>query len=206
MRAWIYDRAFKPMTTKWYRSVLEDLAPGTRVLDVGIGTGGAIVSNADLVNGLDLHIDGVDIDPDYVKSATKALAKAGLSERVSVALESIYDHQGGPYDAVYFAASFMLMPDPQGALRHVMSLLKPTGRIYFTQTFQEKRSPVLEKVKPMLVKVTTIDFGQVTYEADFLRVVDEAGMEVIDNHTLHRRGSQTFRRVVGRPKAAAVSG
>ncbi len=190
------------MTMKWYRSVLEDLAPGTRVLDVGIGTGGAIVGNADLVKGLDLRIDGVDIDPDYVKSATKALAKAGLSSHVSVALESIYDHRGGPYDAVYFAASFMLMPDPQGALRHVMTLLTPTGRVYFTQTFQEKRSPVLEKVKPMLVRVTTIDFGRVTYEADFLRVVAEAGMEVIDNHTLHRRGSQSFRRVVGRPKPA----
>lgn len=203
MRAWIYDRAFMPLTTSWYRSVLERLEPATKLLDIGIGTGGALVANADLVKSRDLTVHGVDIDAAYVEQAKKAVAEAGLSDRVSVALESIYEHQGGPYDAAYFGASFMLMPDPQGALRHVMSLLTPEGRIYFTQTFQERRSRLVEKAKPLLVKVTTIDFGQVTYEADFLRVVGDAGMEVLENETLHRRRSQSYRRVVGRPRVSA---
>lgn len=201
MRAWIYDRAFMPLTTSWYRNVLERVAPGAKLLDVGIGTGGALVANADLVKSRDLRVHGVDIDADYVAQANRAVEQAGLSDRVTVALESIYEHAGGPYDAVYFGASFMLMPDPQGALRHVMSLLRPGGRIYFTQTFQERRSKLVEKAKPLLVKITTIDFGKVTYEADFLRVVDEAGMEVLENETLRRRRSQSYRRVVGQPRA-----
>jgi hypothetical protein len=94
----------------------------------------------------------------------------------------------------------MLMPDPQGALRHVMSRLKPGGRVWFTQTFQEKRSALVETMKPLLVKLTTIDFGQVTYEEDFLRVADEAGMEVLENDVLKRVWNQSYRRVVGRPR------
>jgi tRNA A58 N-methylase Trm61 len=204
MRAWIYDHAFLPLTIKWYRSVLEQLPAGCRLLDIGIGTGGALVANKDLLEGKDLHVYGVDIDADYVKQADAAIRAAGLADRVTVALESIYDHKGGPYDAAYFGASFMLMPDPQGALRHVMSLLRPGGRVYFTQTFQEKRSKIVETMKPLLVKLTTIDFGKVTYEADFLKVVDEAGMEVLSNDTLDKGRMQSFRRVIGRPRSVAI--
>ncbi len=32
-------------------------------------------------------------------------------------LESVYDHAGGPYDAAYFSASLMLLPDPAAAVR-----------------------------------------------------------------------------------------
>jgi tRNA A58 N-methylase Trm61 len=202
MRAWIYNQAFAPLTVRWYRSVLEQLEPNTRMLDIGIGTARSLVANADLVCAKDIHVHGVDIDGDYVKVARKALAKAGLADRVTIDLESIYDHKAGPYDAAYFAASFMLMPDPPRALRHVSGLLKPGGRIYFTQTFQEKRSPLMEKLKPFLVHLTTIDFGHVTYEQEFLDVVQNGGLSVVENAILRQRGTQTFRLVVAEAKAA----
>lgn len=203
MRAWIYDHAFKPLTVRWYRSVLDQLAPATHLLDVGIGTAGALVANADLVRKNQLRIHGVDIDPEYLKQATKTLAKHGLDDQVKVTLESVYDHRGGPYDAAYFGASFMLMPDPSAALRHVSELLRPGGRVYFTQAFQEKRSPMLEKVKPFLLHVTTIDFGKVTYEHEFLEVVERGGLVVCENSILRTQGTQTHRRVVAERRAAA---
>ncbi len=203
MRAWIYNHAFAPLTVRWYRSVLEQVQPGSGLLDIGVGTGRSLVANGDLVRSKNLRVHGVDIDPDYVKQARKAVTESGLSEAVTIDLQSIYDHQGGPYDAAYFGASFMLMPDPSRALRHVSTLLKPGGRVYFTQTFQETRSPLMEKLKPFLVHLTTIDFGHVTYEADFLNVVDDGGLSVIENAILRKRGAQTFRLVVAEPRAAA---
>lgn len=198
MRAWLYDRAFKPFTVRWYRSVLESQEPGSKLLDIGVATAGSIVSNASVVMGRDLFVHGIDIDPDYVQRARSALAKAGLAQRVTVELQSIYDHKGGPYDAAYFGASFMLMPDPGAALRHVQTLLRPGGRVYFTQTFEEKPNALLEKVKPLLVKVTTIDFGRVTYEQDFLDIIHTAGIRVVENTTLGGLGrARSYRRVVG---------
>ena len=199
MRAWIYDRAILGLTTQWYAEVLNRLPEGSHLLDVGIGTGGALAANEALVHTNKLRVTGVDIDPDYVKKASERMRKAGLADAVDVRLQSIYDHQGGPYDAVYFSASFMLMPDPAEALRHVCTLLQNGGRIYFTQTFQDKPSPILEKVKPMLKKATTIDFGEVTYEEDFRRVVSDGGVELVALNVMDRKGPRSYRLAVGTP-------
>ncbi|BCX82180.1 2-polyprenyl-6-hydroxyphenyl methylase/3-demethylubiquinone-9 3-methyltransferase [Methylomarinovum caldicuralii] len=203
LRGLIYDHTFAKLTIDWYRAVLERLPAGAVVLDVGIGTGGAVAANAALIRRKALQILGIDIDPDYVTRCRQALERAGLSEQVEVRLESVYDHQGGPYDAVYFSGSFMLLPDPVTALAHVLSLLKPEGRVYFTQTFHERRSPLAEKIKPMLHKVTTIHFGQVTYWDDFRRVAEAAGAEVVDNVVLGRMRNATFRLIEVKPRGSA---
>ena len=197
MRALIYDLTFRRLTTEWYRAVLSRLAPGARLLDVGIGTGGALVGNAELVRERKLHITGVDIDPSYVKRARKRVEKAGLNQQVTVMLESIYDHSGSAYDAAYFSASFMLLPDPVAALQQVSTLLSPGGRLFFTQTFENQRSVLVEKTKPLLKAVTTIDFGQVTYLEDFQRTLSEGGVGITDAIDLKVGRSRTFRLIEG---------
>ena len=202
LRGLIYDHTFAKLTINWYRAVLERLPEGAEVLDVGIGTGGAVIANADLIRGKKLKILGLDIDPDYLKRCRQALARAGLSDHVEVRLESVYDHQGGPYDAIYFSGSFMLLPDPVGALRHVLAQLKPGGRIYFTQTFHDQRSPLAEKIKPMLHRVTTIHFGQVTYLEDFCEVLRQAGAEVVDRVLLRKLRNTSFLLIEAAPAAS----
>jgi ubiquinone/menaquinone biosynthesis C-methylase UbiE len=184
MRAWIYDRTFVRLTVGWYREVLQRLPRGARLLDVGIGTGGALVRNADLVKDRKLHIVGVDIDNAYLRRCRKRVAEAGLVRNVVPMLQSVYDHRGGPYDAIYFSASFMLLPDPVGALRHAAQMLAPGGRVYFTQTIHGKRAPVMEKVKPMLHRLTTIHFGRVTYEHELVDLVRRAGLQLHEWHDL----------------------
>lgn len=204
LRAWIYDRALRPLTKGWYGEVFARLEPGARLLDVGIGTGGSLCANANAVRERDLHIVGVDIDPDYVRQARRHVQRAGLSDRVTVHLESIYDFDQVGFDAAYFSASFMLMPDPEGALKHVLGLLEPHGVVFFTQTFQERRSLLAEKVKPMLRSLTTVDFGDVTYEEDFLEMVEGVGLKVTTNETLGRRSNMCFRLVAGEYEGSAA--
>ncbi|MBN2702561.1 MAG: class I SAM-dependent methyltransferase [Methylohalobius sp. ZOD2] len=200
LRGMIYDHTFAKLTIDWYRAVLERLPDHAEVLDVGIGTGGAVIASADLILRKDLKILGLDIDADYLERCNKALLRAGLSEHVQVQLESIYDHQGGPYDAVYFSGSFMLLPDPVGALAHVLQQLRPDGRVFFTQTFQERRSRLVEKIKPMLHRITTIHFGQVTYWEDFEKVLTQAGAEVVEMVVLKQLRNASFRLVEAAPK------
>lgn len=200
MRAAIYDTALIPLTAGWYKHVLDHLEPGSHLLDVGIGTGGALCKNAETLLAKDLRVTGVDIDAAYVDKATKRVARQGLDKRVTVRLESIYEHAGGPYDAAYFSASFMLMPDPAAALRHVLGLLVPGGRVFFTQTFQDRPSPFMEKAKPLLKKLTTIDFGQVTYEDDFRRTVEEGGLALQSLEVIGTQGPRSFRLAIGTAK------
>lgn len=201
MRAWIYDNTFRKVTDSWYRHVLDRLEPGSLLLDVGIGTAGALSRSAARVQEKDIRVVGVDIDADYLRRARRNVDRAGLSDRVRLHQISIFDFQERGFDAAYFSASFMLMPDPPGVLRHITSLLAPGGRVFFTQTFEERRSPLVEKVKPLLHRVTTIHFGQVTYEADFLATIAECGHEVVEHTVLSSNRVRSARLVVTRPQA-----
>lgn len=178
LRGLIYDAFFQPLTSRWYREVLERLPDGATLLDVGIGTGGALADNAHLVRQKRLRITGIDIDPDYIERAHKNVRNAGLADHVEMRLESVYDHNHREYDAVYFSASFMMLPEQKRALQHVSRMLKPGGRVFFTQTFSERRSRLLEKTKPLLKKLTTIEFGRVTYEQDFVHTLQEGGLQL----------------------------
>ena len=197
IRSWIYDRALLPLTTGWYKAVIDRLEPGSRLLDVGIGTAGALVGNAALVKERDLHVTGVDIDADYIRQAQIHVAEAGLQDSVRAELKSIYDFDEKGYDAAYFSASFMLMPDPPAVLRYISGLLASGGRVYFTQTFQDRRSGLMEKAKPLLGKVTTIEFGRVTYEEDFRAAIAAGGLELLELVTMDTSGARSYRLAVG---------
>ncbi len=197
-RGWLYDRLVAGMTSVWYREVLTRLPRGTRLLDVGIGTGGALVRCADVVRERELSIVGIDVDPDYLTRCERAVRRAGLGG-VRPRLESVYDHRDGPYDAAYFSASLMLLPDPAAALRRVGGLLRPGGALYATQTFQRRRSRLAEQGKPLIRYVTTIEFGRVTYEDDFRACLADADVELAELHTMAATRRFAHQLAVARP-------
>jgi len=196
LRGWVYDRLISGMTTDWYREVLSRIPDGSRVLDVGIGTGAALAHSAATVVEKDLEVVGLDIDADYLGRCRKEVAKAGLAGRVTPLLASVYDHDDGPYDAVYFSASLMLLPDPVAAIAHVSRLLAPGGRLFATQTFHHKRSRLIEWGKPLLQHVTTIEFGRVTYEDEFRQAFSAAGAEIVELSVLDESRLHSYRLAV----------
>ena len=113
----IYDLIIIHMTETWYRCVLELVPEGSRILDVGIGTGTALLRNKELILSKRLTIVGVDYNLTYVKQAQKNIAIAGLQASVSVIHASIYDSDilsrtKCPFDVAYFSGSFSLLPQP----------------------------------------------------------------------------------------------
>jgi SAM-dependent methyltransferase len=202
IRGFIYDTLILRLTSRWYAEVLGRVPEGAALLDVGIGTAGALLANAGLAERKRLRVTGIDIDADYVARARQRLAASPLAGRAEARLESVYDHQGGPYDAVYFSGSFMLLPQPEQALRHSRALLKPGGRIFFTLTIQTKPSRWMEILKPMLKRITSIDFGRVTYEDDFRAQLHAAGLELEEFTPLDRHGSRaSYLAVAGEARA-----
>jgi hypothetical protein len=60
-----------------------------------------------------------------------------------------------------------------------------------------------KQLQPLLYYVTTIDFGQVTYEADIKNIVNEAGMAMLEYRALTdsvQSMFQTARMIVIKPK------
>jgi ubiquinone/menaquinone biosynthesis C-methylase UbiE len=186
-----YDFVIVRMTAIWYAAVIDRLESGQRVFDVGIGTATALVRNKEKLLQKKASFVGIDYEAPYVRKAEQNLAAEGLLRKpdggggpVCVFEKSIYDEDlgafcgkeagGSTFDAAYFSGSLTVMPDPVGALRAVAPLLKPGGAVYITQTFQKRYVPLLATVKPVLYYVTTIDFGQLTYEEDIQAIVKAA--------------------------------
>jgi len=85
------------------------------------------------------------------------------------------------FDCAYFSGSLTLMPDPPAALKCAAAMLVDGGLIYVTQTFQNRPSPIMERVKPLLRRFTSVDFGRVTYYKEVAEIARKAGMTIVED-------------------------
>lgn len=86
------------------------------------------------------------------------------------------------YDIVIFSSSFMIMPDRIRALKIAKDRLCKGGSIFFLLTlepYKNYKTAIFEKVKPYLKYITTIDFGNITYEKDFELMLRDEGLRII---------------------------
>ena len=92
-------------------------------------------------------------------------------------------------------------PAPIGIRRrHRRRRTGRAGLIYITQTFEDMQNKLLELAKPLFKFVTTIDFGSVTYEPEFLATLTKAKMQVKECVVMERRSSRSFRLYVVAPQ------
>ncbi|KAL3821965.1 hypothetical protein ACHAXA_004453 [Cyclostephanos tholiformis] len=198
----VYDTVILRLTEKWYRAVLQKLDDGSILLDVGVGTGGALLRCVDLIESKNLKVIGIDIDAAYVEAGNASIRGAHLSDRITIDKVDVYEgkqkildlamnlgatvNSNGQFvDAVYFSGSFSLLPDPVKALQLVSSFVKGNGaRVYITQTYQRKTPFFLPYVKPLLKYATTIDFGKLVKEEDVLQTFKESGLEILEHDVI----------------------
>ncbi len=206
-KSYVYNIMILSMTEKWYRAVLDRMPNGSVILDVGIGTGGALLRCTDLLIKKDLKVVGIDIDGAYVEAGKKSIVNARMSDRISIDVVNVYegkekilqlakemgvteDSDGRFVDAVYFSGSFSLLPDPVKALLLVSEFVKTkdsvekSGNIFITQTYQRRTPFFLPYMKPLMKYATTIDFGQLVREEDILKTFKESGLDVVEHKVI----------------------
>lgn len=171
------------------------------MLDVGVGTAGALLRCKDLIIERDLKVVGIDIDASYVEAGKLLVQKMGMEDRVSVNVVDVYDgratllklahelgakeNENGQFvDAVYFSGSFSLLPDPEKALQLVSKYIKNDGCLYITQTYQRKTPFFLPYIKPLMKYATTIDFGNLVREEEVLETFKDSGLQVLEHEVI----------------------
>jgi alpha-N-acetylglucosaminidase len=156
-----------------------------------------------------LRIVGLDINPRYLAHCDQLVGAYGLRDRIQLHELPVEDYAPPTpphFDYILFSMSFMLMDDQRSVLARVLPWLNPRGEILFVQTMFRERSRWLEFVKPRLKYFTTIDFGQVTYEAHFFSLLDRMGLVVTEDRVIKKecfRGE--YRMVAARADNAAGS-
>ena len=155
-----------------------------------------------MVRSKELQVEGIDINESYLKSCQNKIDQQQMNDYISVREFSVYDLiEQERYDAVYFSASFMLLPDQRKALTTIKPCLKDQGYVCFTQTFETKRTRFWEIVKPLLYLFTTVHFGMVTYQEPFLKMLEEEGFDVEINEVLKVQGPREMRAILAKKQS-----
>ncbi len=115
------------------------LEEGTRVLEVGCGTGG---NACYLANKYGCHITGIDIAEQMVKQAQLRAEELDLTDKVSFKIGNAYDldFPDGSFDVIYtiFVSQFL---DPSKAYKEFSRVLVRDGRLGINEMYREAEIP-----------------------------------------------------------------
>ncbi len=200
----LYNLIISDVSRLCYRNCLLFFPAGSRILDVGIGNGVMLEDNHALIKDKNFQITGLDINNKYIKHCQKLTEHYGLQDQLQVMYQSVFDfvpQKHDLYDFVLFGMSFMLLPEQGKILERAKTWIKPEGHIVFFQTMFKSRSTFLELIKPKLKYVTSIDFGQVTYEDEFFELLEHRNITVNEDRLLQSKWFKgEYRMIVSQPQ------
>jgi SAM-dependent methyltransferase len=118
----------RPTTTRLHDLLLEllPLQNAGRVLDAGCGYGGTMLA---LARASTASFTGLTLSARQAALGRRAAARAGLADRVSVAVRDYDDPPTGPFDAIIAVESLAHSLDPKRTLTTLCARLAPQGAI-----------------------------------------------------------------------------
>lgn len=190
LRNRIYNFIIKNATEHCYKNCLEYFSDNTVILDVGIGNGAMMDNFHSLIKSKRLKITGIDVNKHYLHHCECIIKNHQLKDNVEIYCKSIEDYEPVKkeyFDFILFSMSFMLIHNQGLILDRIKDWLKPRGKILFFQTMFNKRFWLMDIIKPRLKYFTTIDFGKVTYEKDFISLLDERKLFISEDRLIKKK-------------------
>jgi phosphatidylethanolamine/phosphatidyl-N-methylethanolamine N-methyltransferase len=169
----IYDLAYGPVLQPGRRRAMAlltslDTGPGTRVLEVGVGTG----LNLSLYPA---HCDvtGIDFSSLMLVKADERIAREGLRARLFQMDAADLRFPDESFDVVYAPYVISVVPDPAAVLREMHRVCRPGGRLLILNHFRSSGA-VLSRIERWL-SPRTVHIG---FKADLDReaLFEEVGL------------------------------
>ncbi len=161
--------------------VLPEAVEGTRVLDLGCGSGRDVYALAQLV-GASGDVVGVDMTDEQLSVAEKHVEwhrdRFGYASANTHFLKGYIeklpelDLKPASFDLVVSNCVVNLSPDKSAVLRGAHDLLKPGGEIYFADVYADRRLDEEIKQDPVLLGEC---LGGALYWNDFLQIARQSG-------------------------------
>jgi S-adenosylmethionine-diacylgycerolhomoserine-N-methlytransferase len=135
-----YQRYLYDFTRKYYlfgrdRLIRElNLAPGATLVEVGCGTARNLIKIAKRYP--QTHLFGVDASQEMLRTAERAVRKAGLEGRIRLVhglaedLSPALCGETAPFDRIVFSYSLSMIPDWKQAVAAAKATLGPAGKVH----------------------------------------------------------------------------
>lgn len=176
------------------RKVLDSLPDGSRILDIGIGTGYVYSKNSNLIKQKKLEIVGIDIDAEYINYARQTVKLANLEQHIKLINNDIYcvdsdDMALKSFDYVMFSDSYAVIPNVHDMITFCERYLKQdsSSKIVVVSTLFDRFNKYVSWIKRHIVYVSTVDYGSMMIKSDLEkyleeRKIDDATFTVIDDY------------------------
>jgi len=174
-------------TPRIYKYVLENnhIKDNTSILEVGIGNGTCIKKNARLIKNKNLHIDGIDIDEDYIQKCNEVIIENNLDKNVTVRYENLFDlDEKKKYNYIFFTESYPVIPEEImiDMMKKSKNLLKPGGKVIFIHNLEKTHTFIRDYLKPKLkyVPFLWVDFGRLSTHNDFDKFLKDTDFTIYE--------------------------
>jgi ubiquinone/menaquinone biosynthesis C-methylase UbiE len=168
------DRAvWAPWCNHWVESFAKEIPEGSAILDIGCGTGSALLILAQRRPAL---LAGMDISPRAIAVASAKLAGLGAELRAGDA-EAQLPWGDATFDVVTMTATIHHFPSPEKVLAHVRRVLRPAGRLIIAEPFFF--FPILQ-IDNLLLKVYPLN-GDLHFlsQRGLRRLVERCGFQAV---------------------------
>jgi ubiquinone/menaquinone biosynthesis C-methylase UbiE len=152
-----------------------NLAPGKTLLDVACGSGGPVLRIAERTG---CSIVGVDIHEDAVATGNSLAAQRGLGERARFQLADATSRMPFPdegFDAITCIDAINHLPDRPHVIAEFARLLKPGGRLLFTDPITIT-GPLTNEETTIRSSIGVFLFVPTGYDQ---RVIQESGLRLL---------------------------
>ncbi|HEX7006690.1 MAG TPA: class I SAM-dependent methyltransferase [Alphaproteobacteria bacterium] len=174
-----------------------NFAPGSRILDIGCGIGGA--SRYFAVEGRCL-VTGIDLTEDYVRTAAALAVRVGLGDRVTYREASALalPFEPASFDGAYMIHVGMNIEDKPRLFAEVRRVVKRGGTFAL---FDIMRSGDRAPSYPM-PWAETAETSFLASPAEYRRALEAAGFEITGERDRTAYAREFFGRAVARARAA----
>lgn len=178
-RAALYDLSDAPMELfmgRWRRRLWSRIPPGSRVLEIGVGTGKNMRWYPPGVS-----VVAIDFSPKMMARAVRRARRQQHDVALALMDAQALAFADGCFDAVVTACVFCSVPDPVLGLQEVRRVLRPEGKIVLLEHVRS-RLPVLGRImdwlNPLSVRLQGANINR-----DTVGNVEKAGLSArrVDN-------------------------
>lgn len=167
----VYDYTYGPTLHPGRIEAIEKMRirPGTRVLEVGVGTGinlGMYPRTA--------KITGIDLSSRMLDKAKKRIAEKGLENCDVMEMDATkLTFADNSYDVVYAPYVISVVPDPVAVAREMYRVCRPGGRVVILNHFKSF-NPLMSKIETAISPMTVhIGF---TADLDLPKFLEQADL------------------------------
>jgi protein-L-isoaspartate O-methyltransferase len=189
LRQKLYDHLFGDVnlptsTTNLYYSFLQRMKQGTKILDIGVGTGIYFEDShcTKLIKEKNIKIVGIDINKPDIELASQRIIESDLGMNVEAKYVDLFEYDGdlNEFDVILFSESYPVIPRDlmKKMLMFIVHSKGFSGELVFINNVEDDPTWVQKNTKDLLKYVMFgIEFGRLVSTDDMMGMFTSVGIE-----------------------------